>query len=59
MLLAATSPDAQGGGYYGPTGIRELDGPPGAAKLPARALDGTAASDLWETSEQLAGVKFA
>jgi NAD(P)-dependent dehydrogenase (short-subunit alcohol dehydrogenase family) len=58
-LLAATSPDARGGGYYGPTGIRELDGPPGPAKMPARALDTSAARDLWETSERLAGVSFA
>jgi NAD(P)-dependent dehydrogenase (short-subunit alcohol dehydrogenase family) len=59
ILLAATSPDARGGGYFGPTGIRELDGPPGPAKMPARALDGAAASRLWETSERLAGVRFA
>jgi NAD(P)-dependent dehydrogenase (short-subunit alcohol dehydrogenase family) len=59
ILLAATSPDARGGGYYGPTGIRELDGPPGPAKMPARALDGSAASHLWQTSERLAGVTFA
>uniref|UniRef100_Q07NH1 Short-chain dehydrogenase/reductase SDR n=1 Tax=Rhodopseudomonas palustris (strain BisA53) TaxID=316055 RepID=Q07NH1_RHOP5 len=57
-LLAATSPDARGGGYFGPSGVRELDGPPGPAKVPARALDHAAASTLWETSERLAGVRF-
>ena len=59
ILFAATSPDAKGGGYYGPSGILEIIGPPGAAKLPRRALDITAASQLWEASERLAGVSFA
>jgi NAD(P)-dependent dehydrogenase (short-subunit alcohol dehydrogenase family) len=59
ILFAATSPDAKGGGYYGPSGILEIIGPPGAAKLPKRAFDHTAASQLWETSERLAGVSFA
>ncbi len=59
ILLAATSPDARGGRYYGPTGLRELNGPPGMAKVPARALDGSDATRLWETSERLGGVRFA
>ncbi len=59
ILFAATSPEARGGGFYGPTGPRELTGPPGTAKMPAQALDASAAVRLWETSEQLAGVRFA
>jgi len=59
ILLAATSPDAKGGGYYGPGWVLEVIGPPGPAKLPKRALDRTAASHLWEASERLAGVSFA
>lgn len=59
ILFAATSADARGGGYYGPTGLLELRGPPGAAKLPAQALDASVAARLWETSERLAGVRFA
>jgi len=59
ILFAATSPDAKGGGYYGPSRIFEIIGPPGAARLPKRALDRAAASQLWETSERLAGVSFA
>jgi NAD(P)-dependent dehydrogenase (short-subunit alcohol dehydrogenase family) len=58
ILYAATSPDARGGGFYGPSGWRELKGPPGTAKIPDRALDGAAAARLWETSERLAGVRF-
>jgi NAD(P)-dependent dehydrogenase (short-subunit alcohol dehydrogenase family) len=59
ILLAAASPDAKGGGYYGPTGRRELNGPPGIAKAPAVALDRSAAIRLWDMSEALAGVSFA
>ncbi len=59
VLFAATSPDARGGGYYGPTRLFEIMGPPGAAKMPARALDAAVAARLWETSERLAGVRFA
>lgn len=59
ILFAATSPDARGGGFYGPSGWFELKGPPGPAKVPAQALDTAAAARLWETSERLAGVRFA
>ena len=59
ILFAATSPDARGGGYYGPTGKRELRGPTGMAETPPRALDGAAAALLWQTSEKLAEVAFA
>jgi NAD(P)-dependent dehydrogenase (short-subunit alcohol dehydrogenase family) len=59
ILFAATAPDAQGGGYYGPTGWRELKGPPGMVTVPPRALDDAAAASLWESSERLTGVRFA
>ncbi|NEX20913.1 SDR family NAD(P)-dependent oxidoreductase [Thiorhodococcus mannitoliphagus] len=59
ILFAATSPDARGGGFYGPTGWHELKGPPGEAEIPPLALDVSAAARLWDTSEQLAGVRFA
>ena len=59
ILFAATSPHAQDGGYYGPRWMLEIIGPPGPARLPKRALDGAAASQLWEASERLAGVSFA
>ncbi|AFL73976.1 SDR family oxidoreductase [Thiocystis violascens] len=58
ILFAATSPDARGGGFYGPSGWHELKGPPGTAKIPTKALDGPAAARLWEISERLAGVRF-
>lgn len=56
ILMAATAPQAQGGGYYGPTGTRELSGPPGAARILPRARDVSAAGRLWDASERLAGV---
>ena len=59
ILLAAAAPDALGGSYYGPTGRLEIKGPPGLARIPARALDASAAADLWAASERLAGVSYA
>jgi NAD(P)-dependent dehydrogenase (short-subunit alcohol dehydrogenase family) len=59
VLFAATSPTAQGGSYYGPTGLFGLTGPPGPARVPPQAADRAAAARLWEMSEGLAGVRFA
>ena len=58
VLYAATSPDAQPAGYYGPTGFIELKGPPGVAKVPTQANDRDVAARLWEVSEQLTGVTY-
>lgn len=57
-LFAATSPQAHGGGYYGPAGFGETRGAPADAAIPAQALDIDSASSLWETSARLAGVSF-
>jgi hypothetical protein len=57
-LYAATSPDAEGAGYYGPDGFAELGGGPGPARIPAQALNGDDASRLWDISEQLTGVTY-
>ena len=57
-LYAATSPDATGGAYVGPTQLQEMRGPPGPAKLPAPARDADLARSLWEVSERLSGVPF-
>jgi len=58
VLYAATAPQAQGGGYYGPSRSFETKGPVARAKMPERALDHTAAAGLWQVSERLAGVDF-
>ena len=58
-LLAATSPDAKGGEYYGPNGFYELKGPPAPAKMSARALDAATGARLWTVSETLTQQRIA
>jgi NAD(P)-dependent dehydrogenase (short-subunit alcohol dehydrogenase family) len=57
-LYAATSPDAQGGFYYGPNGPGEFRGRPHISGPSKAALDPQAAAQLWELSEQLTGVSY-
>ncbi|HSI82501.1 MAG: SDR family oxidoreductase [Candidatus Methylacidiphilales bacterium] len=57
-LFAATSPEAKGGGYYGPASFSETRGAPAVAAIPWQALDAQAASRLWEVSERLTGVSY-
>ncbi|KIF73833.1 short-chain dehydrogenase [Streptomyces sp. 150FB] len=57
-LFAATSDEAVGGGYYGPSGFGEMTGAPAPAKVPARALDEATAVRLWQVSEDLTGVAY-
>jgi NAD(P)-dependent dehydrogenase (short-subunit alcohol dehydrogenase family) len=56
ILLAATSPRAEPGAYYGPTGFRELKGPAGIAEIKPQALDLDTAKKLWDVSEKLTGL---
>jgi NAD(P)-dependent dehydrogenase (short-subunit alcohol dehydrogenase family) len=57
-LYAATNPQAQGGGYYGPAGLGELTGPTARATIPGRARNEADLRRLWEMSEQLTGVVY-
>jgi NAD(P)-dependent dehydrogenase (short-subunit alcohol dehydrogenase family) len=57
-LMAATSPAVRGGDYVGPTGVRELRGPPGLVKSTPASHDRAVAERLWEVSEALTGVRF-
>jgi NAD(P)-dependent dehydrogenase (short-subunit alcohol dehydrogenase family) len=58
-LYAATAPDAEDGGYYGPQGFQEMRGDDvGPAKVVPQALDTAAAARLWQTCEDLTGIKF-
>jgi NAD(P)-dependent dehydrogenase (short-subunit alcohol dehydrogenase family) len=57
-LFAATSPNAQSGRYYGPSGPLELTGGPSLARVPKRALDDADSAHLWSVSEGLSGVTF-
>ena len=57
-LYAATAPQAQGGGYYGPHALAETRGHPAPAAAPRAATDAEAAARLWRISEDLTGVRF-
>jgi NAD(P)-dependent dehydrogenase (short-subunit alcohol dehydrogenase family) len=57
ILFAATEPIA-GGGYAGPSGRREMAGPPVLVGRSDAASDRIAAARLWAASEALTGVGF-
>jgi NAD(P)-dependent dehydrogenase (short-subunit alcohol dehydrogenase family) len=58
-LYAATSPQADGGAFYGPRGIYEAaGGGVAAAKVPARARNEADCRRLWDISEKLTGVSY-
>ncbi|UMB70641.1 SDR family oxidoreductase [Mycobacterium paraterrae] len=57
-LMAATSPDAEDGGFYGPTWLGNAGGPPGVQKLWGPLRDTDSASRLWALSENLSGISF-
>lgn len=57
ILFAATSPEAQGGGYYGPARLGETRGAPAHAAIPTQAMDTKVARHLWDVSEHLAGME--
>ena len=57
-LFAATSPNAVKGGYYGPSRLFGLVGPPTEAKVAKRAMNTVAGRRLWEMSEALTGISF-
>jgi NAD(P)-dependent dehydrogenase (short-subunit alcohol dehydrogenase family) len=58
ILLAATSPEAKPGAYYGPGGFGELRGAPARALIMSQARDAAAAARLWDVSEKLTGTSF-
>lgn len=58
-LFAATSPQAEGGGYYGPQGFREMrGGDVGVAEIRPQAHDLEAAARLWKVCEELTDTSF-
>ncbi|GAA5153876.1 SDR family oxidoreductase [Pseudonocardia eucalypti] len=57
-LYAATSPDAERGGFYGPRGPGHLGGPPGRQKLYSPLRGTEQAQRIWRVSEQLTKVPF-
>ena len=57
-LMAATSPEASDGGFYGPQWPGNVGGPPGDQKLWKPLRDNESAARLWAVSEELTGVGF-
>ncbi len=57
-LLAATSPDARGGAFYGPSGLGGLSGAPAEQPLYSRLRGEEEARRVWRISEELTGVTF-
>ncbi|WBB55653.1 SDR family oxidoreductase [Verrucosispora sp. WMMD573] len=57
-LYAATSPDAQGGRFYGPDGFGQFTGGPTELAIYRSASDTADAARLWTVSQELAGVEF-
>ncbi|MFJ8753296.1 SDR family oxidoreductase [Streptomyces sp. NPDC102441] len=55
-LYAATSPEATGGGFYGPSGIGHLGGRSAEQKLYSRLRSAEEAQRVWRISEELVGV---
>ena len=58
-LRAATDPTAEGGSYWGPSGITGMRGPPGRAHPSLAARDEAVAARLFDESERLTEVAFA
>ena len=58
ILYAATSPDAEPGGYYGPQGFMDMKGLPGPARSSSISRDPEIAAQLWQKAEALTGAKF-
>ncbi|CDR17853.1 SDR family oxidoreductase [Streptomyces iranensis] len=57
-LYAATSPDAERGGFYGPRGPGHMGGPPGEQKLYSRLRGTEETRRIWQVSEELTKVAF-
>ncbi|MCX2730608.1 SDR family oxidoreductase [Saccharopolyspora sp. NFXS83] len=57
-LHAATSPSAEGGHLYGPSGLRHLSGPPAEQKLYSRLRSEDDARRIWKISEELTDFHF-
>ena len=59
VLCAATSSSVCSGQYIGPSRLGGLYGPPRVARPSRRARNREDATVLWETSEELTGVRFS
>lgn len=57
-LMAATSPEAKGGTFYGPQGPGHVGGAPGVQNLYSRLQSEDEAQRMWQVSEQLTNVSI-
>jgi NAD(P)-dependent dehydrogenase (short-subunit alcohol dehydrogenase family) len=57
-VYAATSPDAEGGHFYGPSGFLRLSGPPAEQELYSRLRSPEDGQRMWALSERLTGVSI-
>ncbi|MGB6131545.1 MAG: oxidoreductase [Acidobacteriaceae bacterium] len=57
-LYGATAPDVLGGHYYGCDGFHEMRGYPVEVRAETQAYDEALAARLWQTSEDLTGVRY-
>ena len=56
LLQAATDPQVEAGGYYGPMGLGEIRGRSGPARREPHALDRTDAARLWALTVEATGI---
>ncbi|MDG5819454.1 oxidoreductase [Natronococcus sp. A-GB7] len=57
-LYAATAPEAEGGAYYGPSGLASIRGTPERQASSERSYDEETARWLWAVSRDLTGVTY-
>jgi NAD(P)-dependent dehydrogenase (short-subunit alcohol dehydrogenase family) len=58
IVHAACADDVGGGDYWGPSGLLEIRGAPGRARVNPIARDAELGRRLWTLSESLTGVRF-
>jgi NAD(P)-dependent dehydrogenase (short-subunit alcohol dehydrogenase family) len=58
QLYAATMPELEGGEYYGPSGVFEMQGHPKRVQSTSGSRDEAAAARLWTLSENATGVSY-
>jgi NAD(P)-dependent dehydrogenase (short-subunit alcohol dehydrogenase family) len=58
-LYAAVAPDVQGGDFIGPDGFQHIAGAPVKHRSSRASRDAAAWRNLWETSTQMTGAKYA
>lgn len=57
-LFAATSPEAEGGAYYGPKGLKEIRGGVAPATIAPLTKDAELVTQLWKIAEDLTHVSY-